>query len=220
MMNGHAPFARVLVLAPHTDDGEFGCGGSIGRFLEQGSEVHYAAFSLCEKSVPEEYPPDILRSELEKATCVLGIPQGNVHVFNYEVRKLPQFRQEVLENLIELRRTLSPDLVLLPSTFDIHQDHATIAQEGLRAFKDRTMLGYEVPWNNITFKTQAFITLEERHLDKKVAALKCYQSQQGKPYASEEFLRSLVRTRGTLIGTRYAEAFEVMRWVLGSNGTQ
>ncbi len=28
---------RVLVLAPHTDDGEFGCGGSIARFLMEGS---------------------------------------------------------------------------------------------------------------------------------------------------------------------------------------
>ena len=29
---------RVLVLAPHTDDGEFGCGGTIVRLIEGGSD--------------------------------------------------------------------------------------------------------------------------------------------------------------------------------------
>lgn len=36
---------RVLVLAPYTDEGEFGCGGSIARFLDEGHEVYCAAFS-------------------------------------------------------------------------------------------------------------------------------------------------------------------------------
>ena len=37
---------RVLVLAPHTDDGEFGCGGTMARLVEAGVEVHYQAFSI------------------------------------------------------------------------------------------------------------------------------------------------------------------------------
>src|SRR5581483_8652265 len=35
---------RVLVLAPHTDDGEFGCGGTMARLVEAGAEVRYVAF--------------------------------------------------------------------------------------------------------------------------------------------------------------------------------
>jgi len=31
---------RVLILAPHTDDGEFGCGGSVARFIGEGKEVY------------------------------------------------------------------------------------------------------------------------------------------------------------------------------------
>ena len=30
---------KVLVLAPHTDDGELGCGGTVARLLEEGCEV-------------------------------------------------------------------------------------------------------------------------------------------------------------------------------------
>lgn len=42
-------FKKALILAPHTDDGEFGCGGSIVRLLEEKSEIFYAAFSTAEK---------------------------------------------------------------------------------------------------------------------------------------------------------------------------
>ena len=42
---------RVLVLAPHTDDGEFGCGGTMARLVEAGIEVHYHAFSIATRSL-------------------------------------------------------------------------------------------------------------------------------------------------------------------------
>ena len=61
-------FDRVLVLAPHTDDGELGCGGSIAKFLEQGKEVYYAAFSLCRRSLGEGLVPDTLEIEVKAAT--------------------------------------------------------------------------------------------------------------------------------------------------------
>ena len=53
----------------------------------------------------------------------------------------------------------------MPTIGDIHQDHHTIAAEGLRAFKRTTILGYEIPWNQFRFAKQAYVVLEERHLD-------------------------------------------------------
>ncbi|MBT7289512.1 MAG: PIG-L family deacetylase, partial [Chloroflexi bacterium] len=61
-------FSRILVLAPHTDDGEFGCGGSISRWLNEKKEIYYIAFSSAEKSVPQGMPKDILKVEVKKAT--------------------------------------------------------------------------------------------------------------------------------------------------------
>lgn len=205
---------RVLVLAPHTDDGEFGCGGSIARFVEEGRDVYYVAFSAAEKSVPAGMPFDILRSEVRAATKVLGIPERNLIVLSYPVREFPQHRQGILDDMIRLNGEIRPDMILLPSVQDTHQDHSTVAQEGFRAFKKSTMLGYELPWNNLSFHTNAFVFLQDRHLDRKIEALGCYQSQMDRPYASEEFIRSLARTRGGQIGQRYAEVFEVIRWIL------
>src|SRR6185437_5104743 len=51
---------RALVLAPHTDDGEFGCGGTMARLVEEGADVRYVAFSIATRSLPEGFPPDTL----------------------------------------------------------------------------------------------------------------------------------------------------------------
>jgi len=205
---------RVLVLAPHTDDGEFGCGGSVARFIGEGKEVYYAAFSTAEESVPEPWPKDILKTEVREATKRLGIPSENLIIFNFKVRELGYHRQEILEELVKMKKEICPDLVFLPSSNDLHQDHSTVSIEGIRAFKNTSILSYEIPWNNIEFKTEAFVILSEEDINKKIYALDAYNSQKGRTYANEEFIRSLARTRGVQIGSRYAETFEVIRWVM------
>lgn len=207
-------FKTVFVLAPHTDDGELGAGGAISKLTQSGANVYYFAFSTAEQSVPEGFPKDILKTEVLRATAKLGIPNKNVIIFNYEVRKLNYARQEILESLIEYRQKIKPDLVLMPSLHDIHQDHSTIAQEGLRAFKNTTVLGYELIWNNLTFNTTSFIKLDNSHIQNKCLALKEYKSQGVRDYMSEDFIFSLARARGVQIGAEYAESFEVVRWVM------
>ncbi len=207
-------FNRILVLAPHVDDGEFGCGGSIANFLDQGKTVYYAAFSTAEESVPDHLPKNILKCEVREATKILGIAPENLLVYDYQVRKLNYRRQEILEDMVRMRRDLEPDLVLMPSPNDLHQDHYTVAMEGLRAFKKVSIMGYEIPWNNITFHTQSFIKLKEEHVRRKIEALEAYQSQSHRFYASADFIWSLAKTRGVQIETTYAETFEVIRWVI------
>lgn len=206
-------FLNILVLAPHTDDGELGCGGMIARCIEEGKNIHYAAFSTAEQSVPAGMPRDILKTEVRQATGKLGISPENLFIYNYEVRKLNYSRQDILEDLVGLKKKCEYDLILMPSLKDIHQDHLTVAQEGLRAFKNTTIWGYELIWNNLSFDTDCFVRLEKRHVQSKIASLGEYQSQAGKAYVSEEFIMSLAKVRGVQIGAEYAECFEVIRLV-------
>jgi N-acetylglucosamine malate deacetylase 1 len=207
-------FKNVYVLAPHTDDGELGAGGTIAKLIEAGANVFYFAFSTAEASIPEGFSKDALKTEVMNATRELGVKKENVLIFDYEVRKLNYARQEILEDLIDRRKTLTPDLVLMPSLNDIHQDHSTIAQEGLRAFKGTTILGYELIWNNLTFDTTSFVKLEKKHVQSKVKALEKYETQKDRDYMSEDFIFALAKTRGVQIGCDYAESFEVVRWVI------
>lgn len=207
-------FKNVLVLAPHTDDGEMGAGGLISKLVELGAKITYVAFSIAEDSVPKHLPSDILKTEVEAATKELGILKENLLILNYRVRKLNYSRQDILEDLVQIRKNNKFDLVLMPSLKDIHQDHATVSQEGLRAFKSVTILGYELVWNNLSFDSTCFVKLERKHIEHKCRALKHYQSQSFRSYASEEFVYALAKTRGIQIGVDFAECFEVIRWVI------
>jgi N-acetylglucosamine malate deacetylase 1 len=204
---------KVLVLAPHTDDAELGCGGTLARFVEDGLEVHVAVFSTAAESVPAGEPPDTLRREFLEAIPRLGVLPENLTVYDYPVRRLSYHRQEVLEHIVALRRRIGPDLVLLPSVHDLHQDHTTVHEEGMRACKDISVLGYELPWNSVTFDAQAFFVLEERHVKRKWEALQYYRSQikLNRPYFTPAFIEGLAKVRGVQVKATYAEAFEVMR---------
>ena len=205
---------KIFILAPHTDDGELGCGGTIARLIEDGAIVYYIAFSTADKSVPAQFPHNQLEIEVRNATEILGITAEHLFVYNYEVRKLNYVRQEILESLILLRKDIDPDIVFIPSPRDIHQDHSTVANEAIRAFKTKTIYGYELIWNNIDFKTNAFIVLQERHVAKKIDALKAYETQAGKDYLNSDFIRALAVVRGTQIGKPFAEAFELIRTII------
>jgi LmbE family N-acetylglucosaminyl deacetylase len=205
---------KILVLAPHTDDLEFGCAGTVAKFIENNNEVYSAAFSACRISVKKEFPEDILITEIKAASSVIGIKEENLFLFDYNVRTFNFHRQEILDDILKLRDQIKPDIVFITALTDDHKDHYTIAQEGFRAFKFSSLLSYELPWNNLSFNTACFMKLDERHILKKIEAVQQYKSQAHRPYANEEFIRSLARTRGVQINTHYAECFEVIRWIL------
>ncbi len=210
MINVH----KALVLAPHTDDGELGCGGTISRLVASNVEVFYVAFSAAEESVPIGLPKDTLRREAFAATRSLGIKKENCTVLEFRVRHFPSARQEILEKLVSLSKEVNPDLVFVPSRTDTHQDHAVISREGYRAFKRKTIFSYELPWNTRHFDATCLIRLSEVDIENKVLAVSKYQSQVGRDYTASDAIWSLARVRGQQAGYKYAEAFEVQRVVI------
>ena len=208
------PFQRVLALAPHTDDVEFGAGGLVQRLLEGGATVRAIALSNAVKSLPPGFEPGTLEREFRAANRELGIPDDCVELADFPVRDFPSVRQEILEFFTALRFSFNPDLVLTPCQTDVHQDHQTCCMEAIRAFKTCTILGYELPWNTLHFSSSALVRLEERHAERKIKALSNYESQKSRPYAKEQFIRGWMHGRGVTVGAPYAEAFEIIRWVV------
>jgi LmbE family N-acetylglucosaminyl deacetylase len=87
---------KILILAPHTDDGELGCGGFISKAVRQGATVFYAAFSTADESVPSSFPKNQLEIEVKNATTIIGVHPANLFVYKHAVRKLNYVRQEIL----------------------------------------------------------------------------------------------------------------------------
>lgn len=204
---------RVLVLAPHTDDAELGCGGTIARLVASGAQVSVAAFSVAEESLPPGSTPDRLHTEFLSAMRILGVDVERTFVYDYPVRRFSDHRQELLEELVQLKRRIQPEVVFVTASTDVHQDHQVLHSESVRAFKDITVWGYELPWNCISFSAQAFVVLNEQHIDLKWAALQAYKSQIEllRPYFCKDFIHGLARVRGVQVRAQYAEVFEVVR---------
>ena len=146
-----AAWQRALVLAPHTDDGEFGCGGTAARLVEAGCEVRYVAFSIATRSLPPGFAARHAGPRGARGDGRARHPGDAPDRARLRRAHVPRPPPGVLELLVEMWNDWEPDLVFQPSLHDIHQDHQTIAQEGLRAFKRTTILGYEIPWNNFDF---------------------------------------------------------------------
>lgn len=208
---------RILVLSPHTDDAELGCGGAISKFVEEGINLHWIVFSGCEDSLEEGLSKDTLRNEFMDVVKKLNLSKDNYKVFDFRVRHLIDSRQEILEELIGVRNLYKPSLVIIPSLNDFHQDHYVVAREAVRAFKtNASIIGYELPWNHISFNTHLFVKLEKRHIENKYSLLENYKSQFDKKrnYFSKEYIFGLARVRGVQCNANYAEAFEVIRWMM------
>lgn len=208
--------SRVLICAPHTDDAELGCGGSMARLLEAGSELHVAAFSRAEESLPVGAPKDLLEAEMRTSLERIGVTSKQISMLNFPVRRFDEHRQEILETMVKIGREFSPTVVLTPASTDVHQDHQVVHAESIRAFRSASIWGYELPWNQVVAHLTGYVVLNERHVDIKVSALDAYESQKlrKRAYFHPEFIRGLARLRGVQAGSDLAEAFEVVRTIV------
>jgi LmbE family N-acetylglucosaminyl deacetylase len=196
-------FQKVLVLSPHTDDGELGAGGTIAKLVDNDCKITYFVFSS---------PRQIVKKECKESLEILGVEE--FQIFDFKIRHFPKQRQEILQVLYDYNQEYEPDLVFTPSTHDTHQDHQVVANETLRAFKRSTILGYELPWNNIFFHENCFVALNQSNVECKINALNKYETQKERHYFDSTYIKSILMSRGGQIRELYAEAFEVIKLVL------
>jgi len=207
---------KVLILSPHTDDAELGCGGTIAKLLNEGKEIFWIVFSTADDSLPISMKKNTLELEFLEVVNNLQINMKNIFINHFRVRYLHEKRQEILELLIKIRNEFKPNLVIGPSLNDFHQDHVIVANEMVRAFKSHSsIISYELPWNYLTFNTQLFYKVDKENIERKISMLLSYKSQiiKNRSYFSKSYIKGLALTRGIQVNSKYAEAFEVIKWI-------
>jgi len=199
----------VLAVGAHPDDIELGCGGSLLRLADGGSQLYSAVFSRCEDESPAER--NLRADEYELAAREIGIKKP--FLFDFPNRRLPEHSHAIMGEMAKLQETIAPDLVLVPFLDDPHQDHETVAHAAVRTFRRReTVLQFEIlRYGSHSFTPSLFIDITST-LDRKIAALRNYKSQfRKRAYFDEESFRSLARTRGAQCGYDYAEGFVIYK---------
>jgi len=206
---------RIVALSAHMDDSDFGCGATLHRLAAEGNEIFQVVFSRNAAAQSAGVSKDEIAEHMRECRLAWQFLGGNpldVGINNYPARYFHQDRQEILDEMIRAKKTVNPDIVFLPASTDTHQDHQVVHNEGVRAFKNCSILGYEMPWNMTEFAPKCFWQVSEHAVAAKISALQCYKSQQHRPYMHPAFINSLAIVRGVQSGNPLAEAFEVVRW--------
>ncbi len=199
---------RVLFIGAHPDDIELGAGALIHNILPH-CEV------ICVTLSDNQKNPNLqnVLSEHYDSMETLGVPRENVIVEKFETRYLPAHRQEVLEYLLKLRREIKPDIIFTHSEQDIHQDHNTVTQEALRAYRGITVFGFDVVRSSHGFFPNFFVGVSEEDVKKKIEALAQYKTYADYYYFGKELLRATMVRHGALAEKDFAEGFDILRIV-------
>jgi len=195
---------KILAIAPHTDDIELGCGATLNK-LKDTCQIDVIGITSAQ--------PLAIGDPVEEFYQAMSILKANVTFLDYTPRILNEQRQKLLDYFWKLNQNNKYDLVFCPSSYDHHQDHQVVYQETFRAFKHSTILGYELPWNNRTFRTDVFISVQEDDLNAKIKMLDCYKTQQERAFMCKDYVYDMARTRGLQVGKKYVESFEAIRIV-------
>jgi len=199
---------RVLFLGAHPDDIELGCGALLHNLINQ-TEV------LCVTLSDNQKNPDLqkVKNEHYESMAVLGILKEKIILGPFATRVFPDSRQEILEFFIKLRKDFKPDLIFTHSKQDVHQDHNTMTDEALRAFRGITVLGFDVVRSSYGFFPHFLVEVSEEDVNKKIEALSKYETYRDRYYFNSELTRSLMVRHGALAERPFAEGFDILRIV-------
>jgi LmbE family N-acetylglucosaminyl deacetylase len=199
---------RVLFLGAHPDDIELGCGALLHHVVKQ-TEV------LCVTLSDNQKNPDLqsVKHEHLESMAVLGVPKEKLILGPFTTRVFPTARQEILEYFLKLRTDFQPDLIFVHSNKDVHQDHLTMTDEALRAFRGITVLGFDVVRSSYGFFPHFLVEVTEEDVNKKVEALACYETYRDRYYFNSELTRSIMIRHGALAERPFAEGFDILRIV-------
>ena len=198
----------LLFMGAHPDDIELGCGAFISGMVGI-ADIHCMTFSDNQKN------PDLshLVGEHYDSMHELGLSDDQIELGQFETRRFPDFRQEILEKMLALRRKVQPEIVFVHTAQDIHQDHQTVTQEATRAFRGTTVLGFDVLRSSYGFFPNCLAEVSEQSVERKIAALNKYSTYANRYYFSPEIIRATAIRHGALAERPFAEGFDIIRIV-------
>ncbi len=227
---------RILAIAAHPDDLEFGIGGSVARWTLEGADVSYCLVTdgSAGSNDPNTDPTKLIqlrRDEQMAAAAVVGVE--DVHFLGYKDGTL-QPTIELRRDLTRLIRKLKPDRVITmdPTVIFVdaegyinHPDHRASAEAAIYAtfpsaetrpifpeLLDEGLEPHKVAelWLMFSEKPNAVVDITET-MDRKIESLRCHASQVGGQ--DLEFVRKWSAYAGKETGYAYAESFRVLKLI-------
>jgi LmbE family N-acetylglucosaminyl deacetylase len=204
---------KALILGAHSDDIELGCGGTVLRLAEDGHdlEIHWVVFAAS---------PERRTEATSSANAFLAkVRKKEVIINDFKESFFPYVGSEIKGLFEDLKRAVSPDVVLTHFRHDLHQDHRLISELTWNTFRDHLILEYEiVKYDGDLGQPNVFVHLSEELIARKIKLLvDHFKSQLSHHWFTEETFRAILRLRGIESNApdKYAEAFYGRKLVIG-----
>jgi len=224
---------RVLVIAAHPDDIEFGAAGTVAQWTDDGAEVTYCLVTDggAGSNKPGEDLPALIKqreAEQREAASIVGV--HDVRFLGYPDGTL-QHTLELRRDLTRLIREIRPDrvmcsdptMVFAGNSYINHPDHRAAAEAALYAvfpsagtrpiFPELLAEGYEPHdvtdlYVQFSEKADTFIDISNQ-IERKIQALLCHKSQLSPEVG--DMVRKWDAETGQPHNYAFAESFRVMK---------
>jgi LmbE family N-acetylglucosaminyl deacetylase len=196
---------RLLCLGAHADDIEIGCGGTV---LRLGAEVpdlvvRWIVFSGA--------GPRATEARNGAGAFLENVSAKHVEILAFRDGYFPFQGADIKDCFEAVKRDFDPSLILTHWQGDAHQDHRLVAELTHNTFRDHLVLEYEIPkYDDDLGNPAVFIPLTEAQLRWKIEIIaRCFPSQHGRSWFSDDTFLALARLRGIGCNSpeRVAEAF-------------
>jgi LmbE family N-acetylglucosaminyl deacetylase len=207
---------NVLAIGAHFDDLELGCGGTLARRARNGDRVY--AYVATVSGFANQYNVTVrsnetARREAEQAMKILGVTELLCGTFKtLEIEFVDALNVDILR-IVEEKKI---DLVLSHWPGDIHHDHQAVAKAAIHGCRHvpRQLL-YRSNWYHSTsdFRGNFYVDITDTW-DLKQRAIEAHASElerTGRKWLG--FFQKEAENAGQRIGVRYAEVFQVLKWL-------
>ena len=198
---------KICFIGAHPDDIELGCGALISNIIGKSNDILCLTLS---KNQNNPNNADLIEEQVKSLTS-LNVPKGKIIVADFITRLFSSSRQEICDYLLSLNKEYQPDIIFTHSFFDMHQDHEVVSKEVLRIFKQKTIIGFDIPPSSYNFRPNFFFEVSEKDVKNKLMALINYKTYKNKNYFSKDVICAQLIKNGVQMQKRYAEAFDIIR---------
>lgn len=225
---------RILVAVAHPDDELLGCGATMHKLIHE-NNCTIRAVILCEgiTSRSDKHDPDNWSKELKEhrnsiyaAKKIIGYESVGIYDFpDNRFDTVPLL--DIIKTIEKEKDKFKPEVIFTHHGGDLNIDHQKTFEAVItvtRPMKEEKVKGvitFETPsgteWIAATeprrFIPNLFIDVSQDDLNAKIKGMESYIYEKRKhPHPrSPEALRILAERYGVMIGTNYAEAFQIVR---------
>ncbi len=208
---------KILAVGAHLDDIEIACGGTLAKMIRAGHDVKVLIMSksgYTNKEGRVQRSDEVAVQEGMNALHKLGL--SNIEILDFPTKDIP-WSSDVVNPIDLCIDKYDPDVIFTHHPFDTHQAHVGVSNATISAARRRNTVFFYEPItpsgrSYVAFRPQLYVDITET-IDVKNDALREHKTEYNK-FGAEDWIEGVHARcgfRGYEIGTKYAEAFEILR---------